>query len=145
MLANFRGPLQSGLITRLVQRTCATTASDLKPEVRKRIDEYVKGDPVVVFMKGTKQQPMCGFSRNVKLVLDYHEVTFKDYNVLEDDELREGVKKYSDWPTIPQVYVNSQFVGGGDVLVEMHKDGEITDFFDKNGIPSKFSDTLKPK
>ena len=76
-------------------------------------------------------------------VLDYHEVPFKDYNVLENEELRNGIKLYSEWPTIPQVYVKSQFIGGSDILVQMHKEGEITDFFDENGIPSKFSEKFK--
>ncbi|VDL62965.1 unnamed protein product [Nippostrongylus brasiliensis] len=91
-----------------------------------------------MFMKGTQQEPMCGFSRNVKLILDFHNVKFKDYNVLEDAELREGIKVYSEWPTIPQVYVKSEFVGGCDILVEMHKEGEISDFFDSKGIPNKY-------
>ncbi|VDO23731.1 unnamed protein product [Haemonchus placei] len=88
----------------------------------------VKSDDVVVFMKGTQQEPMCGFSRNVKLVLDFHNVKFKDYNVLDDPELREGV------------YVKGEFVGGCDIMVQMHKDGEISDFFDSKGIASKYGE-----
>lgn len=68
---------------------------------------------------------------------------FKDFNVLENEELRNGIKLYSEWPTIPQVYVKSQFIGGSDILVQMHKEGEITDFFDENGISSKFSEKFK--
>jgi monothiol glutaredoxin len=85
---------------------------------------------------------MCGFSKNVKLVLEAHEVDFKDYNILEDEELRQGIKEFSDWPTIPQLYVKGKFIGGSDILVQMHKDGEITDFFDENGVPSRFSEKL---
>uniref|UniRef100_F1LGR0 Glutaredoxin-related protein 5, mitochondrial n=2 Tax=Ascaris TaxID=6251 RepID=F1LGR0_ASCSU len=118
----------------------AFSTANLSEPLRKRIESYVASAPVVVFMKGTQQEPMCGFSRNVKLVLDFHEVKFKDYNVLEDSDLREGIKKFSDWPTIPQVYVNGNFVGGCDILVQMHKEGEITEFFEKEGIKSRFSD-----
>ncbi|TKR76998.1 hypothetical protein L596_018052 [Steinernema carpocapsae] len=115
-------------------------SSELSQVLRDRINGYVTADKVVVFMKGTQQEPMCGFSRNVKMVLDFHEVKFRDYNVLEDADLREGIKKFSEWPTIPQVYVNGEFVGGSDIIVSMHKEGEITDFFDEQGIPTKFSD-----
>lgn len=75
-------------------------------------------------------------------MLDLHQVPFKDYNVLEDPQLREGVKSFSDWPTVPQVYVDGQFVGGSDIMVQMHKEGEITEFFDSHQIPSKFSDKI---
>ncbi|KAJ1374148.1 hypothetical protein KIN20_036768 [Parelaphostrongylus tenuis] len=118
----------------------STAASSLSSDLRNRIDKMVKSDNVVVFMKGTKEEPMCGFSRNVKLVLDYHDVKFKDYNVLSDPELRDGIKLYSDWPTIPQVYVKGEFVGGCDILVQMHKDGEISDFFDSKGISNKYGE-----
>lgn len=107
-------------------RFCSTAASSLSGDLRSKIDKMVKSDDVVVFMKGTQEEPLCGFSRNVKLVLDYHDVKFKDYNVLSDPELREGIKTYSDWPTIPQVYIKGEFVGGCDILVQMHKDGEIS-------------------
>uniref|UniRef100_A0A7E4ZUX1 Glutaredoxin-related protein 5, mitochondrial n=1 Tax=Panagrellus redivivus TaxID=6233 RepID=A0A7E4ZUX1_PANRE len=121
-------------------RALSSAATELTPELKERIDSALTKDKVVVFMKGTQEQPACGFSRNVKMVLDYHEVNFQDYNVLEDEDLRNGIKLYSDWPTIPQVYVKKQFVGGSDILIQMHKEGEITDFFDQNEVPSKFSD-----
>uniref|UniRef100_A0A0K0FB80 Glutaredoxin-related protein 5, mitochondrial n=1 Tax=Strongyloides venezuelensis TaxID=75913 RepID=A0A0K0FB80_STRVS len=117
-----------------------SSASPLSQELKDRIQGYINKDKVVVFMKGTADEPLCGFSRNVKLVLDYHEVPFKGYNVLEDSELREGIKQFSEWPTIPQVYVDREFIGGSDILVQMHKDGEITDFFEKHGVKTKFSD-----
>ncbi|VDM67469.1 unnamed protein product [Strongylus vulgaris] len=107
-------------------RLYSTATPKLSSELKNKIDKMVKADDVVVFMKGTQQEPMCGFSRNVKLVLDFHDVKFKDYNVLEDQELREGVKAYSEWPTIPQVFVKGEFVGGCDIVVQMHKDGEIS-------------------
>ncbi|EYC27843.1 hypothetical protein Y032_0008g213 [Ancylostoma ceylanicum] len=130
--------LQRQLIS--TSRLCSTAAPTLSSELRSKIDKMVKSDDVVVFMKGTQQEPMCGFSRNVKLVLDFHNVKFNDYNVLEDAELREGIKLYSDWPTIPQVYVKGEFVGGCDIMVQMHKDGEISDFFDSKGIPNKYGE-----
>lgn len=73
-------------------------------------------------------------------MLDFHAIPFKDYNVLEDPNLREGVKKFGDWPTIPQVYVKGDFVGGSDILIKMHDDGEITEFFEKYDINSRYSD-----
>uniref|UniRef100_A0AC34FA15 Glutaredoxin domain-containing protein n=1 Tax=Panagrolaimus sp. ES5 TaxID=591445 RepID=A0AC34FA15_9BILA len=146
MLSLCRRPMRSFVpISRKLFRVYSTAENDAKisQETYKRIDGLVKKDPVVVFMKGTYEQPACGFSKNVKLVLDFHEVPFKDYNVLEDEEIRNGVKVYSNWPTIPQVYVKGEFVGGSDILIQMHKDGEITEFFDQNKIPSKFSEKTK--
>ncbi|VBB32740.1 unnamed protein product [Acanthocheilonema viteae] len=81
---------------------CASSSS-LSDALKIRIEKMISSAPVVVFMKGTQLEPMCGFSRNIKLILDFHEVKFKDYNVLDDNDLREGIKVYSDWPTIPQV------------------------------------------
>ncbi|KIH46510.1 glutaredoxin [Ancylostoma duodenale] len=102
-----------------------------------------KPDDVVVFMEGTEQELMCGFSRNVKLVLEFHNVKFNDYNVLEEAELCEGIKIHSDWPTVPQVYVRGEFVGGSDIMVQMHKGGEISDYFDSKGIPNKYGQHVK--
>uniref|UniRef100_A0A1I7V629 Glutaredoxin domain-containing protein n=1 Tax=Loa loa TaxID=7209 RepID=A0A1I7V629_LOALO len=81
----------------------ASSSSPLSEALKVRIEKMISSAPVVVFMKGSQLEPMCGFSKNVKLVLDFHEVKFKDYDVLSDDDLREGIKAYSDWPTIPQV------------------------------------------
>uniref|UniRef100_A0A914C1G2 Glutaredoxin-related protein 5, mitochondrial n=1 Tax=Acrobeloides nanus TaxID=290746 RepID=A0A914C1G2_9BILA len=120
------------------------SARVLTPELKERIQKLVQSGDVVVFMKGTQNQPMCGFSRNVKLILDLHKVPFRDYNVLEDEELRAGIKEFSDWPTIPQIYVKGQFVGGSDIFVQMHQEHEIAKFFDEHGIPSKYSETKKP-
>ncbi|CAJ0574458.1 unnamed protein product, partial [Mesorhabditis spiculigera] len=123
----------------------SSSTSRLTPELKSKIESIVKADPVVVFMKGTQKEPMCGFSKNVKLVLDFHDVKFKDYNVLEDQELREGIKEYSEWPTIPQVYVRAEFVGGCDILVQMHKDGEISAFLDEKQIANKHGDVKETK
>uniref|UniRef100_A0A1I8B5V0 Glutaredoxin-related protein 5, mitochondrial n=1 Tax=Meloidogyne hapla TaxID=6305 RepID=A0A1I8B5V0_MELHA len=110
----------------------------LEDVLKEKIENFVKSAPVTVFMKGTQTEPLCGFSRNVKLILDLHRIPFKDFNVLEDEKIREGIKEFSDWPTIPQVYVNGKFVGGADIFMQMHKDGEnmstITDITRSNKI-----------
>ena len=89
------------------------------------IDNEVKSNDVVLFMKGTPQFPMCGFSGQVVQILDYLGVPYKGLNVLESDDLRNGIKSYSNWPTIPQLYVNGQFVGGSDIMMEMFQSGEL--------------------
>jgi monothiol glutaredoxin len=92
----------------------------------KRIDEIVKGNPVVLFMEGTSQFPMCGFSGRAIQILKACGVTnVKTFNVLEDEEIRQGIKEYANWPTIPQLYVNGEFVGGSDIIAEMHEAGEL--------------------
>ena len=88
-------------------------------------DDLVKNNDVVLFMKGTAEQPMCGFSARVVAILMNHEVKFKDVNVLETIELREGIKEYTDWPTIPQLYIKGEFVGGCDIAMEMEQCGEL--------------------
>ena len=99
-------------------------------------DNIVNSNKVVVFMKGTSKQPQCGFSNAVVQILNFHEVPFKDVNVLEDDKLRQGIKEYSQWPTIPQIYVNKEFIGGCDILIQMHKDGELIKTLANVGIKS---------
>ena len=89
------------------------------------IDNEVKSNDVVLFMKGTPQFPMCGFSGQVVQILDYLGVPYKGLNVLENDELRNGIKAYSNWPTIPQLYVKGEFVGGSDIMMEMFESGEL--------------------
>ena len=89
------------------------------------IDNEVKSNDVVLFMKGTPQFPMCGFSGQIVQILDYLGVPYKGLNVLEDDELRQGIKDYSKWPTIPQLYVGGEFVGGCDIMREMYQSGEL--------------------
>jgi monothiol glutaredoxin len=93
------------------------------------IDNEVKGNDVVLFMKGTPQFPMCGFSGQVVQILDHLGVTYKGLNVLESDDLREGIKSYSNWPTIPQLYVKGEFVGGSDIMMEMYESGELQQLF----------------
>ena len=103
-------------------------------DAKTQIDETVKSNDVVLFMKGTKAMPQCGFSSRVAGVLNYMGVEFQDVNVLTDDAIRQGIKDYSDWPTIPQLYVKGEFVGGCDIITEMTLSGELDGLFDQNGI-----------
>ena len=90
----------------------------------------VEGNDVVLFMKGTAQMPQCGFSSRVAGVLNYMGVAYKDVNVLADEGIRNGIKSFSDWPTIPQLYVKGEFVGGSDIMMEMYQAGELQQLFD---------------
>ena len=103
-------------------------------DAKTRIDETVKANDVVLFMKGTKDMPQCGFSSKVAGVLNYIGIEFTDVNVLADEEIRSGIKDYSDWPTIPQLYIKGEFVGGCDIIVEMTLSGELDGMFEDNGI-----------
>ncbi len=97
----------------------------LAPETKAKIDELVSSSKIFVFMKGTKLMPQCGFSNNVVQILNSVGVEYKTFDVLEDYEVRQGIKEYSNWPTIPQVYVNSEFVGGSDIMIELYNSGEL--------------------
>jgi len=99
-----------------------------------RINDYVTKDDVVLFMKGTPIFPQCGFSSVVSQVLAHMDVTFESYNVLEDMDLREGIKAFSDWPTIPQLYVKGEFVGGCDIVREMFESGELQQLMVDKGV-----------
>ncbi len=94
-------------------------------DVRHRIDEIVKKDDVVLFMKGTALFPQCGFSSRAVEILDHLGVKFATVDVLQDAEVRQGVKEYSDWPTVPQLYVKGEFLGGSDIMMEMFEAGEL--------------------
>ena len=95
-------------------------------DTQQRIDELVKGNRVVLFMKGTAQFPMCGFSGRAMQILKACAVNdLKTVNVLEDESIRQGIKDYANWPTIPQLYVNGEFVGGSDIMTEMYEAGEL--------------------
>ena len=101
-------------------------------EVQQRIDSIVKGGRVVLFMKGTAQFPQCGFSGRAIQVLKASGVTeLKTVNVLEDDEIRQGIKDYANWPTIPQLYIDGEFVGGSDIMMEMYQSGELQQLITK--------------
>jgi len=93
--------------------------------IQEKIKHQVESNPVVLYMKGTKDFPMCGFSGRVLQILRECEVDFVCFNVLEDEELRQGIKEYSNWPTIPQLYINAEFIGGCDIMNEMHASGEL--------------------
>ena len=95
---------------------------NLTPELKARIDELVKNNKIMVFMKGNKLMPQCGFSNNVVQVLNTLGATYETYDVLTDPEIRQGIKEYSDWPTIPQVYVDGEFLGGSDVITKMYNE-----------------------
>ena len=98
------------------------------------IKDTVTNNDVVLFMKGTKMMPQCGFSSRVAGVLNYMGVEFADVNVLADAEIRQGIKDFSDWPTIPQLYVKGEFVGGCDIVTEMTLSGELDALFEANGV-----------
>ncbi|MEQ3630755.1 MAG: Grx4 family monothiol glutaredoxin [Sulfitobacter sp.] len=98
------------------------------------IKEQITKNDVVLFMKGTKEMPQCGFSSRVAGVLNYMGVNFADVNVLADEGLRQGIKDFSDWPTIPQLYVKGEFVGGCDIITEMTLSGELDTLFAENGV-----------
>ncbi|QUC23406.1 uncharacterized protein UV8b_07647 [Ustilaginoidea virens] len=109
----------------------------LSSETRAAIDKAVASAPVVLFMKGTPETPQCGFSATVIKILGMQGVNpakFAAFNVLEDPELREGIKEYSDWPTIPQLYVDKEFVGGCDILRTMHTNGELAKVFEDKDV-----------
>ena len=97
--------------------------------VNERIEALLNQNPVVVFMKGNQNFPMCGFSARACSILQDLGVEFKDVNVLEDEEIRNGIKAYGNWPTIPQLYINKKLVGGSDIMMEMYQSGELQDLF----------------
>ncbi|GGE45046.1 Grx4 family monothiol glutaredoxin [Actibacterium pelagium] len=99
-----------------------------------QIKEMNDTNDVVLYMKGTKTMPQCGFSQRVAGVLNFMGVDFADVNVLADEEIRQGIKDFSDWPTIPQLYVKGEFIGGCDIVTEMTLSGELDKLFDDNGV-----------
>jgi monothiol glutaredoxin len=115
----------------------AEIGKDTKMAIEQFIDNEVKNNDVVLFMKGTPQFPMCGFSGQVVQILDYIGVPYKGLNVLENEELRNGIKGYSNWPTIPQLYVKGEFVGGCDIIREMFQAGELQSLMKDKGLPVK--------
>jgi monothiol glutaredoxin len=94
-------------------------------DAKSRIDEIVKNNAVVLFMKGTPLFPQCGFSSRAVTILEHLDVPFESVDVLQDPEIRQGIKEYSDWPTVPQLYVKGEFVGGSDIMLEMFQNGEL--------------------
>ena len=106
----------------------------MEKETNDLIKSEIENNDVCLFMKGTPDAPQCGFSMATSNILKVLEVNFKGINVLENQNLREGIKVYSDWPTIPQLYVKNEFVGGCDIIREMHENGELTSFFEEKNI-----------
>ena len=106
----------------------------MSDEIQVTIKDVVENNDVVLFMKGTKETPQCGFSNAVVNTLSFMNVDFKDVNVLDDDDLREGIKIFTDWPTIPQLYVKGEFVGGCDIIQEMYKSGELSQVLKSKNI-----------
>ena len=106
-------------------------------DINATIAEQVKSSPVMLFMKGTPDFPQCGFSSQVVQILHYLGLEFSSANVLESEELRQGIKTFSNWPTIPQLYVKGEFVGGADIVREMFQAGELQEMLTKNGIEVK--------
>ncbi|KAJ2917094.1 hypothetical protein MD484_g3306, partial [Candolleomyces efflorescens] len=145
----FRPALSTSL--RLLRPTTASSASSLtrgrltayrylSQETKTKIQKAIEAKPVVLFMKGTPESPSCGFSRAVVQVLDLHGVPLEKmdtYNVLADADLRTAIKEYSEWPTIPQIYINGEFVGGCDILLGMHQSGELETLLENNNIIPK--------
>ena len=106
-------------------------------EIQEKIKNLIDNNQVCLFMKGTPDAPQCGFSMAVSNVLKHLNVDFKGINVLEDENLRQGIKDYSDWPTIPQLYVKQEFIGGCDIVKEMYESGELAKLLETKGISFK--------
>jgi monothiol glutaredoxin len=107
----------------------------MNTSVRERIEAEIADHPVMLYMKGTAMFPQCGFSARVVQILSHLGVPFHTANVLEDPELREGIKEFSNWPTIPQLYVKGEFIGGCDIVTEMYQSGELQKLLEEKGIP----------
>ena len=103
----------------------------MSEQVKEKIQTQIDSNNVILYMKGSKEQPMCGFSAQVVKILNSYGVDYATVNVLEDQDIRQGIKDFSDWPTIPQLYVNGKFVGGCDICTEMHFNGELKELFAK--------------
>ncbi len=108
-----------------------------KQDVQDWIKNAVTTNDVVLFMKGTKDFPQCGFSGRVTQILSFLGVNYKDVNVLEDDDVRDGIKAYANWPTIPQLYIKGEFVGGADIVTEMFQAGDLQTMLAEKGVPTR--------
>ena len=100
-------------------------------ELKEKIINDIKDNSIILFMKGTKEMPQCGFSNSVTQVLNHYGVKYKDINVLEDPNIRVALSEHSNWPTIPQLFVNGELIGGADITLELHQNGELLDILDK--------------
>jgi monothiol glutaredoxin len=106
----------------------------MSEDIRSRIEELIKGSKVMLFMKGTRQFPACGFSNTVVQILKKENVPFETFNILADGDVRQGLKEYSKWPTYPQLYVDGKFVGGCDIVTELHQNGELSKELSAAGV-----------
>ena len=97
----------------------------MTPEVKAKIDKLVNENKIMVFMKGSKLMPQCGFSNNVVQIINTLGVPYETFDILADQEIRQGIKEYSSWPTIPQIYIDGEFVGGSDIAIELYQSGEL--------------------
>ena len=97
----------------------------MDPNTKLRIESLIRSHPIIVFMKGSKLMPQCGFSNNVVQILNALGMNFETFDILSDTEIRQGIKEFSNWPTIPQVYVKGEFIGGSDILIELYNSGEL--------------------
>jgi len=93
--------------------------------VKQRIEDNIKGNKIFLYMKGTPNEPQCGFSAQVVAVLKTYNIPFETFDIFQDEEIRQGIKEFSDWPTIPQLYVNGEFIGGCDIITELHNNNEL--------------------
>ncbi len=106
----------------------------MSEDINAKIDTLVKSNDVVLFMKGTPLFPQCGFSSKAVAILDHYKLKYETFDVLQDMEVRQGIKEYSEWPTIPQLYVKGEFFGGSDIMMEMHDAGEMATLAKDNGL-----------
>ncbi len=106
----------------------------MTPELQTRLETLTQSHKIVVFMKGNKLMPQCGFSNNVVQILNSLGANYETVDVLEDWDIRQGIKEYSNWPTIPQVYINGQFVGGSDVLIQLYQEGQLAEMIQAAGV-----------
>jgi monothiol glutaredoxin len=100
-------------------------------DLEKQIKEDIEKNPIILYMKGTKEMPMCGFSNSVVQVLNHYGVDYKDINILEDPNIRVKLSEHSGWPTIPQLFVKGELIGGADITIELHQNGQLLDILDK--------------
>ena len=100
-------------------------------ELEQKIKDDIENNPIILYMKGTKEMPMCGFSNSVVQVLNHYGVDYKDINILEDPNIRVKLSEHSGWPTIPQLFVKGELIGGADITIELHQNGQLLDILDK--------------
>ncbi|XP_067326260.1 glutaredoxin-related protein 5, mitochondrial [Anolis sagrei] len=143
-LGLWRGPRAWTLLARPWSQGSGAGAAGEGGGSKEAMERLVRAHPVVVFMKGSPAQPQCGFSNAVVQILRLHGVEgYQAYDVLQDPDLRQGIKNYSNWPTIPQVFLNGEFVGGCDILLQMHQSGDLVEELKKLGIRSALLDSEK--